>query len=254
MEHVRRGLEILNFPTQVRKTKDDEISFSFRIGVEGPLFTREIERCFVGFEISKREEVLREPKAIGFGLLSRCPSLHGLGDGFRRNLRGKNQIHPDQELCQGPVRSMVPPQEAGQSEEGAGYEKLKYYGKEFDEGELRRLIERRGEYWRSELEPLVLGRLPDFETIKRKCNRTRKGGIDWYSVVADGRNRETVSRSPGNFRETVGKPGNSSGKPVGKLGQIWEAEADGSGVRCLQMRLVADGVGLPAHSVKPPRA
>lgn len=34
--------------------------------MEGPLFTREIERCFVGFEISKGERVLREPKWVEF--------------------------------------------------------------------------------------------------------------------------------------------------------------------------------------------
>lgn len=44
-------------------------------------------------------------------------------------------------------------------------EKLRYYEKVFDEGEQ---IEKKGEYWRSELEPLLLGRLLDFETIKQE--------------------------------------------------------------------------------------
>jgi predicted nucleotidyltransferase component of viral defense system len=169
MERVRRGFEILNFPIQVRKLKDDEISFSFKIGVEGPLFTREIERCFVGFEISKRERVLRKPKVVEFDppypdvlpftvwvmdLEEICAEKIRfiLTRNYARDLYDlwfllKKQVNVSRELVD---------------------EKLKYYEKVFDEDELKKQIERRGEYWRSELEPLLLGRLPDFETVKQE--------------------------------------------------------------------------------------
>jgi predicted nucleotidyltransferase component of viral defense system len=169
MEHVRKGFEVLNFPTQARKAKDDGISFSFRIWVEGPLFTREIERCFVGFEISKREKVLKEPKAVEFD-----PPYPDV-------LPFTVWVMDLEEICAEKIRSILTRNYARDLYDlwfllkkqvnvrrELVDEKLKYYEKEFDEGELRRLIERRGEYWRSELEPLVLGRLPDFETIKQE--------------------------------------------------------------------------------------
>jgi len=169
MEHLKRGFQILNFPIQVRKTKDDEISFSFKIGVEGPLFTREIERCFVGFEISKRERVLKKPKAVEFD-----PPYPDV-------LPFTVWVMDLEEICAEKIRSILTRNYARDLydlwfllkkqvnvRKELIDEKLKYYGKKFDEGELRRLIERRGEYWKSELEPLIIGRLPDFEVVKHE--------------------------------------------------------------------------------------
>ncbi len=43
---------------------DGDVSFSFRIGAEGPLFTREIERCYIRMELSRREKVILVPKSV----------------------------------------------------------------------------------------------------------------------------------------------------------------------------------------------
>lgn len=52
--------EFINFgiPSKVDNQKETEISMSFRIGAEGPLFESEKSRCYLKIEISSREQVL----------------------------------------------------------------------------------------------------------------------------------------------------------------------------------------------------
>jgi len=170
MERLRRDFELLNFPLTMKKVKDDEISFSFRIGVEGPLFTREIERCFVGFEISKRERVIETPQTIE-----------------------ADPPYPDvlpftvpamrlEEICAEKVRAILTRNYArdlydlwfllGKKRVGVRRdlvdEKLSYYGKKFAMEEFEGKLEERRGYWKSELKPLIFGTLPDFQTVKRE--------------------------------------------------------------------------------------
>nr|CBH37318.1 conserved hypothetical protein [uncultured archaeon] len=44
-------------------------------------------------------------------------------------------------------------------------EKLKYYTRVFEKEVFMERIKRTGEYWESELKPLVIGRLPRFELV-----------------------------------------------------------------------------------------
>jgi predicted nucleotidyltransferase component of viral defense system len=60
MNEIGKDLEAFGVRNNIRILEDNPISFSFRIGAEGPLFTKEIERCFVRVEISKREEVVKD--------------------------------------------------------------------------------------------------------------------------------------------------------------------------------------------------
>ena len=43
--------------------------------------------------------------------------------------------------------------------------KLKYYTRVFEKEVFMERIKRTGEYWESELKPLVIGRLPRFEVV-----------------------------------------------------------------------------------------
>ncbi len=55
---IARDLELLGMENDVKIIKEGKVSFSFRISVKGPLYTKEIEKCHVKIEISKRENVL----------------------------------------------------------------------------------------------------------------------------------------------------------------------------------------------------
>jgi len=58
---LKEDLEVYGIDSEIRILKNDGISSSFRIGAKGPLYTKEIERCFVRIEISKRESVKLKP-------------------------------------------------------------------------------------------------------------------------------------------------------------------------------------------------
>jgi predicted nucleotidyltransferase component of viral defense system len=169
MENVRRGFAALNFPIHVKKTGDDRVSFSFRIGVEGPLFTREIERCFVGFEISRRERVIKAPRTVE------------VDPPYPDILPFTVFVMDPEEICAEKVRAILTRNYARdlydlwfllrknvRARKDLVDEKLSYYGKKFEIGEFRQRLEKMEEYWESELKPLILGRLPDFKTVERE--------------------------------------------------------------------------------------
>ncbi|MEM3424373.1 MAG: nucleotidyl transferase AbiEii/AbiGii toxin family protein [Thermoproteota archaeon] len=165
---IREDLEILNMNASLRIIEDNPHSFSFRVGVEGPLFTQEIERCFVRVEVSRRERILREvevkelrtvyPDILPFHVAVMSPE-EILAEKVRAlTRRGKPRdlydlwfllktgVKPDIHLIN---------------------EKLSYYRKEFNPRELMVNVERIRAVWRRELEPVIIGSLPDFEAIEK---------------------------------------------------------------------------------------
>ena len=57
ISNIKRDLESLGISHKISEIQENNLSLSLKIGVEGPLFNKEIERCFVGIDISKREKV-----------------------------------------------------------------------------------------------------------------------------------------------------------------------------------------------------
>src|SRR3989344_5567373 len=51
ISNIKRDLESLGISHKISKMQENDISFSLKIGVEGPLFSKEIERCFVSIDI-----------------------------------------------------------------------------------------------------------------------------------------------------------------------------------------------------------
>jgi len=165
---IRRDFEILGMGAVLKIIEDNPHSFSFRIGVEGPLFTQEIERCFVRGEVSRREKVLRqveieELRTIYPDVLPFFVTLMSLEEILAEKVRAltwrgkardlydlwfllKKGIKIDLDLVK---------------------EKLSYYKKEFDLKEFMEDIRRIGAVWKQELKPVIVGSLPDFETVEK---------------------------------------------------------------------------------------
>ncbi|MGQ9787930.1 MAG: nucleotidyl transferase AbiEii/AbiGii toxin family protein [Candidatus Hadarchaeaceae archaeon] len=170
VKRLRVNFELLNFSLTVKKVKDDETSFSFRIGVEGPLFTKEIERCFVSFEISKRERVIESPQTIEVDppypdVLPFTVPVMGLEEISAENVRAILTRNYARDLYD--LWFLVRKKRVEVRRDLVG-EKLRYYGKKFAMGEFREKLEERKGYWESELKPLILGTLPDFKTVERE--------------------------------------------------------------------------------------
>ena len=73
IDKISNDLEILGIRNKIGKIKESQISISFKIGVEGPLYNKEIERCYVSIDISKRELIeeydIKEVKTLYNGIL-----------------------------------------------------------------------------------------------------------------------------------------------------------------------------------------
>lgn len=163
---VKKDLEVYGIDSEIRILKNDGISFSFRIGAKGPLFTKEIERSFVRIEISKRESVIKKPDVIEFDAL------------YTDILPFFVLVMEREEILAEKVRAVLTRNRARDVydlwfllKKGTRFElnliteKLKYYKKVFECEKFTERIEEKGGYWESELKPLVIGRLPRFEVV-----------------------------------------------------------------------------------------
>jgi len=165
---IRRDFEILNMGAVLKIIEDNPNSFSFRIGVEGPLFTQEIERCFVRCEVSRREKVLgqveiEELRTMYPDVLPFFVTLMSLEEILAEKVRaltwrGKaRDLHDLWFLLKRGIKIDL----------DLVNEKLSYYGKEFDLKEFMENVRRIGAVWEHELKPVIVGSLPDFETVEK---------------------------------------------------------------------------------------
>ena len=159
-------MEVYGIDSEIRILKDDRISFSFRVGAKGPLYTKEIERCFVRVEISKRESVKLKPEVLEFDAL------------YTDILPFFVLVMQREEILAEKVRAVLTRNRARDVydlwfllKNGTRFElnlvneKLKYYTRVFEKEVFMERIKRTGEYWEPELKPLVIGRLPRFEVV-----------------------------------------------------------------------------------------
>ena len=163
---LKKDLEVYGIDSEIRILKDDRISSSFRIGAKGPLYTKEIERCFVRIEISKRESVIKKLDVLEFDAL------------YTDILPFFVLVMEREEILAEKVRAVLTRNRARDVydlwfllKKGTGFElnlvneKLKYYMRVFEKEVFMERIKRTGEYWEPELKPLVIGRLPRFELV-----------------------------------------------------------------------------------------
>lgn len=167
--NIRKDMDNLGVPYKMSKLKEDKISLSFKIGIEGPLFHKEIERCFVSLDISKRENV--ENKKV---IELKSPYKEILG--FSMN------IMPEEEILAEKIRALVTRNQARdlfdlyfllkkgiKIDAGLINKKLSYYKKEFDKKEVIRAVKNKKDIWDSELNSLVIGNLPSFKEVSEYC-------------------------------------------------------------------------------------
>jgi len=167
-DDIKRDLELSGIPFQMKKIKDDDISFSLRIGAEGPLFIREIERCFVRIEISRRENVILKPDNIFIDPV--YPDLLP----FSLIVMKKDEILAEK------IRAIITRERAGdvydayfliKKNTGTTMDlinnKLSYYEKEFDLDEFIHRLHEKKALWRPELKPVIIGKPPEFEEVEK---------------------------------------------------------------------------------------
>ena len=165
---VEKDLELYGIDSEIGVINDTEISFSFRIGAKGPLFTREIERSFVRIEISKRENIIKKLDVLE------------LDANYRDILPFFVVLMNKDEILAEKVRAILTRNRARDVydlwfllKKGARFdlnlinEKLKYYNRLFETVVFMERVRGMEQYWESELKPLVIGGLPHFEAVYR---------------------------------------------------------------------------------------
>lgn len=175
MQTIRDDLRYLGIESNLKVITDNDISLSFRFGAEGPLFTKEIERCYVRIEVSRREFVLLATDP--FFMNSQYPDI----------LPFSVSTMNIQEIMAEKVRAIMTRDKArdvydlwylmtDKGEEGAGSfwkedmitminRKLEYYGLMFDPKQFVERIHEKEDLWKAELTPIIFGTLPDYETV-----------------------------------------------------------------------------------------
>ncbi len=58
---VVKSIESYNYPVEVDEYSDEEITSGFRLKVQGPLYRNNRGVCSVRLQISRREEILKDP-------------------------------------------------------------------------------------------------------------------------------------------------------------------------------------------------
>lgn len=164
--NIKKDLETVGIPNKISKIEENNTSISFKIGAEGPLYNKEIERCFIKIDISKREKVskfdIMEIKTnykeiLGFSVpvmskeeilsekVRAIMTRNQARDLYDLNFFLKENIKPSFELIN---------------------EKLSYYNKEFDKTEFKKAVLEKEKIWISELNPFILGKVPEFQEVK----------------------------------------------------------------------------------------
>ena len=169
---VRRDLEHMGMRSKLKLLSDDERSYSCRLGVEGPLFAREIERCFVRLEFSLREQVVLDPEAV----------FHS--PGYPNMASFSIAVMRPREILAEKVRAIMTRNKARDIydmwfllERGVRLDqvlagkKLEYYSMSYDAEMLRSALEDKKFLWERELGPIVFGPLPEFAEVHAGISR-----------------------------------------------------------------------------------
>lgn len=177
MEVIREDLGYLGIETNLKVVTDNDISLSFRIGAEGPLFQREIERCYVRIEVSRRESILLEPET--FFMNPQYPDV----------LPFSIIIMDREEIMAEKVRTILARNKARdvydlwflitERRKGGGSmsreedmitminNKLDYCNQTFKPAEFHEKLREKEDLWKAELDPIIFGQLPEFKDVMK---------------------------------------------------------------------------------------
>ncbi len=164
---VSESLRMFGVENSLKAISDDERSLSFRISAKGPLNTSERNLTYVYVEVSRRERVMQPPLSLELKF-----------DAYALPVKIVGGMALD-ELAAEKVRAVCTREKARDAydlhylitrkgvkfDRSIAGEKLKYYGLPFSEELLSKSLRKREKDWKPELKSLVLGKLPEFESV-----------------------------------------------------------------------------------------
>ena len=166
MQSILTDLDYMGVQAQGSLISDMERSLVIRIGAQGPLFSREIERCYVRIDMSRREKIIQSPDTV----FVETP--------YPEQLPFSVSVMSPAEILAEKIRALMTRNKARdlydiwfllkkdiEINHTLVKAKLEYYGKHLDLGETDEAIMRKKGIWESELAPLIFSPLPGFEIV-----------------------------------------------------------------------------------------
>jgi len=165
---ISSDMRLLGIPVILRKRANEkEGSYTLRVGVEGPLFTRDVERCHVRVEVSRREDIRLRP------------DVRAIESVYPDILPFTIPVMPVEEIAAEKIRALMTRTKARDlydlwflAKRGVRVDsqlvssKLAFYDLDFDRGSLARKITGMNDLWQPELRAIVIGDLPDFKDVE----------------------------------------------------------------------------------------
>lgn len=169
---IVKAVESHNYPVEVDGFTDKDITTGFRVKIQGPLYRNNRGICSIRVEISRREEVLKEP------------SVEEINPPYRDVLPYVIKVMDKDEIAAEKARAILTRDKVRDIfdlykliENGAALElwainkKLEYYDMKFDENEFLERCDILSKRWDKDLKSLMKA-VPDkkeaFEKIKSK--------------------------------------------------------------------------------------
>lgn len=174
---VVKAIESYNYPVEVDRLSDKDITAGFRIKVQGPLFRDNRGVCSIRLEISRREDVIKEP------------SIEEIDPPYKDVLPYVINVMDRHEITAEKVRAVLTRDKVKDVydtykliENGAVFEvdminkKLEYYNMKFDATEFIQRCKMLSDRWSKDLRSLM-DTVPDkdeaLDTIISKVERVR---------------------------------------------------------------------------------
>ena len=166
---IKKDLELYGIPSSIKMISDNSASFSFRVSAQGPLFTQELDQCFIKVEISSRETLVKPPNTIfikpdypnqlPFSIIVMDAS-EILAEKFRAlSTRNKaRDIYDIWFLLEHDIDIST----------NLIDKKLEYYEMKFKKEMIHDAIRAKKIVWERELRPIIIGELPKFENVEKK--------------------------------------------------------------------------------------
>ena len=166
-ENVEQSLAYVGMPKRIGQKKDTAVSFSFKVGAEGPLYDKEISRCFVDVEISKREIVehfeTKEVRSIYPDILPFTVCVMKQEEIVAEKIRAilkRNYARDVYDLHFLLRRGCI-------IDSSLVQKKMEFYHEVFKKAEFLKKVDEKKSVWESELKSFVIGELPTFSDVKK---------------------------------------------------------------------------------------
>ncbi|MCL4362276.1 nucleotidyl transferase AbiEii/AbiGii toxin family protein [Candidatus Parvarchaeota archaeon] len=166
LKEVSDSLQLMNIRNETMEY-DSIAGFSGRIKAYGPLNSNERDACFVKIDISTREKI------------SLKADLKEIDSNFPDLLPFSLQVMNEAEILAEKTRAVITRNQARDVydlyfllKKGIKFDvslsnkKLEYYKLKFSIELLEKSLEKKKDIWKQELNPILIGNLPDFNDVK----------------------------------------------------------------------------------------